>query len=36
MDDPAVILDQVKGSLNNWGMVVRDITLASQSENIVY
>jgi Ser/Thr protein kinase RdoA (MazF antagonist) len=36
MIDPAVILDQVKGSLNNWGVVVRDITLASQSENIVY
>jgi len=36
MIDPAVILDQVKGSLNNWGVVVRDITLASKSENIVY
>jgi len=36
MDDPAVILDQVKGSLNSWSVVVRDITLASQSENVVY
>jgi len=36
MDDPVVILDQVKTCLDSWAIDVGDITLASQSENIVY
>lgn len=36
MDDPVVILEQVRGCLDNWVVTVHDITLVSQSENIVY
>ena len=36
MDDPLLILDQVVGCLDQWGLSVADISLASQSENIVY
>jgi Ser/Thr protein kinase RdoA (MazF antagonist) len=36
MDDPVVILDQVKSCLDNWAVDVRNISLISQSENIVY
>ena len=36
MDDPVVILDQVKGCLDNWAVDVRNISLISQSQNIVY
>ena len=36
MDDPLLILDQVVGCLDKWALSVADISLASQSENIVY
>lgn len=36
MDDPLLILDQVVGCLDQWALSVADISLASQSENIVY
>ena len=35
MDDSLLILDQVVGCLDQWGLSVADISLASQSENIV-
>ena len=36
MDNPVVILDQVKSSLNSWALAVSDISFASQSDNIVF
>ena len=36
MDDPRLILDQIEGCLDKWSLSVADISLASQSENIVY
>lgn len=36
MDDPNIILDEVKPSLHHWNVYPKDIELASHSENIVY